>query len=168
MAAPETVAALQQMLAQTMGDKTAAARAALGSIAQSTPLADVSRANPLLPRPSSSPVGGGGGPVPGVRGDRASIAAMVREMAAARGWTGAEAEALHRLIMKESGYNNTAQNPRSTAYGIFQFLDRTWGGYGVPKTSDPRAQTEAGLRYIAARYGSPSRALQFHQSRGWY
>lgn len=30
----------------------------------------------------------------------------------------------------ESGGNPTAQNPSSTASGLFQFLDSTWAGYG--------------------------------------
>lgn len=74
----------------------------------------------------------------------------------------------YSLLMKESGFRNTAQNPTSTAYGMFQFLDSTWGGYGIPKTSDPRLQTIAGGRYIAGRYGNPANALAFHLRNNWY
>src|SRR6266498_921481 len=81
------------------------------------------------------------------------------------GWNSpGELAAWYQLGMKESGWNNNAQNPTSTAYGIGQFLDSTWGGYGIPKTSDPAQQVEAMARYIKARYGSPSRALAFHLS----
>lgn len=76
--------------------------------------------------------------------------------------------ALDWLVMKESGYNNTAQNPRSTAYGMFQFLNGTWKGYGIEKTSDPESQAIAGMRYIQARYGTPEKAKQFHLANGWY
>lgn len=101
--------------------------------------------------------------------DRESVRSMVRDYAAKTyGWTDAEWDALDRLIMKESGYNPTAQNPKSSAFGIFQFLDRTWQGYGVPKTADPHQQTVAGLRYIKARYGTPSKALAFHLRNNWY
>lgn len=34
------------------------------------------------------------------------------------------------VMMRESGGNITAQNPRSTASGKWQFLRSTWGGYG--------------------------------------
>ncbi|WJN63463.1 hypothetical protein [Streptomyces phage phiScoe56] len=93
-----------------------------------------------------------------------------RELAAERGWTGAEWTALEDLWTRESGWNPDAQNPTSTAYGIAQFLDSTWAGYGIAKTSDARLQIKAGLRYIAARYGTPSNALGFwlRQSPHWY
>ncbi|QEQ94084.1 hypothetical protein SEA_SAFTANT_52 [Streptomyces phage Saftant] len=93
-----------------------------------------------------------------------------RELAAERGWTGAEWTALEDLWTRESGWNPHAQNPTSTAYGIAQFLDSTWAGYGIAKTSDARLQIKAGLRYIAARYGTPSNALGFwlRQSPHWY
>ncbi|WJN62832.1 hypothetical protein [Streptomyces phage phiScoe2] len=93
-----------------------------------------------------------------------------RELAAERGWTGAEWTALEDLWTRESGWSPHAQNPTSTAYGIAQFLDSTWAGYGIAKTSDARLQIKAGLRYIAARYGTPSNALAFwlRQSPHWY
>lgn len=87
--------------------------------------------------------------------------------AAARGWTGAQWTALDRLWTRESGWNNVAQNPHSTAYGIAQFLDSTWAGYG-PKTSDPTLQIRYGLAYIANRYGDPVRAWAHETSAGWY
>jgi hypothetical protein len=93
-----------------------------------------------------------------------------REAAAKRGWTGSEWTALEQLWTNESDWNPHAQNPTSTAYGIAQFLDSTWSGYGTSKTSDPERQIEAGLRYIAARYGTPSNALAFwhRQQPHWY
>ena len=50
---------------------------------------------------------------------------------------------LYKLVMSESGFSNTAQNPSSTAFGMFQFLDGTWAGAGVAKTSDPWLQSVA-------------------------
>ena len=46
----------------------------------------------------------------------------------------------------------------STAYGIAQFLDSTWAGTGIAKTSDGYRQIDAGLIYIENRYGSPCSA----------
>ena len=109
--------------------------------------------------------GGGGG------GASGPIAALVKNMAAALyGWTGSQWSALSRLLMGESGFNPNAQNPTSTAYGLFQFLNSTWAGVGARKTADPGGQTVAGLRYIAQVYGSPIRALAAWMSRTphWY
>lgn len=76
--------------------------------------------------------------------------------------------ALRQIVMHESGFNNTAQNPTSTAYGMFQFLDSTWGNYGFKKTSDPWIQTQAGLKYIKERYKDPQGAWKFWQEHNWY
>jgi hypothetical protein len=106
-----------------------------------------------------NPFGGGGG------GD---IRKMVQQKASAYGWgDGANWDALQWIINKESSWNPNAQNPNSSAYGLFQFLDGTWGAYGG-KTSDPGKQTDYGLSYIKGRYGSPSAARSFHESHGWY
>ncbi|MGY1624695.1 transglycosylase SLT domain-containing protein [Geodermatophilus sp. SYSU D00965] len=75
---------------------------------------------------------------------------------------------LEKLWGKESGWNPNAQNPSSTAYGIPQFLDSTWAGTGIAKTSDGYRQIDAGLIYIDSRYGSPCGAWAHSQSTGWY
>jgi hypothetical protein len=75
---------------------------------------------------------------------------------------------LEKLWGKESGWNPNAQNPSSTAYGIPQFLDSTWAGTGIAKTSDGYRQIDAGLIYIQKRFGSPCGAWSHSQSQGWY
>ena len=72
------------------------------------------------------------------------------------------------LIGKESGCRPTAQNPTSTAYGIFQFLDSTWASVGCVKTPDPVEQMRCGTKYVMQRYGSWAGARQFHLRSGWY
>lgn len=94
--------------------------------------------------------------------------ALGRQLAAQRGWSGNQWNALYTLGMRESGWRNTAQNPTSTAYGIGQFLDKTWGTVGGRKTSDPRLQIEYMLRYIAQRYGNPANAMNFWNRNHWY
>lgn len=85
------------------------------------------------------------------------------------GWgSGAELAALNWIVGKESGGNPNAQNPTSSAYGMFQFLDGTWASTGIGKTSDPSLQALAGMRYISSRYGSPTNAQAFWQANGWY
>jgi len=75
---------------------------------------------------------------------------------------------LENLWGKESGWNPNAQNPSSTAYGIPQFLDSTWKGTGIAKTSNGYRQIDAGLIYIDSRYGSPCGAWSHSKSTGWY
>jgi hypothetical protein len=75
---------------------------------------------------------------------------------------------LEKLWGKESGWNPNAQNPSSTAYGIPQFLNSTWAGTGIAKTSDGYRQIDAGLIYIQKRFGSPCGAWSHSQAKGWY
>jgi hypothetical protein len=75
---------------------------------------------------------------------------------------------LQSLWGKESGWNPNAQNSSSTAYGIPQFLDSTWAGTGIGKTSDGYRQIDAGLIYIDSRYGSPCGAWAHSRALNWY
>jgi hypothetical protein len=84
------------------------------------------------------------------------------------GGDGSQFSCLESLWGRESGWNPDAQNPTSTAYGIPQFLDSTWAGTGIGKTSDGYRQIDAGLIYINSRYGSPCGAWSHSQSTGWY
>lgn len=94
--------------------------------------------------------------------------------AAAYGWnTGAQWDALDKLWTRESGWNNLAENPSSGAYGIPQSLpyskmpQAAWPArYGGQ--SDPVAQIQWGLSYIAGRYGDPVNAWAHETSAGWY
>ena len=52
-----------------------------------------------------------------------SVVDMARAMAEGRGWTGAQWDAIDWIVQRESSWNPNAQNPMSTAYGLFQFLD---------------------------------------------
>lgn len=112
--------------------------------------------------------GGGGTAVGSIPSNPKANFQFAQEIAPNYGWGANDLAAWYTLGMKESGWNNNAQNPTSTAYGIGQFLNSTWGSYGIPKTSDPKLQVEAMARYIKARYGSPSAALAFHNAHNWY
>ena len=72
-----------------------------------------------------------------------------------------EWKALFTLWNRESRWDYTADNPRSTAYGIPQMLK-------MPKDTPMLKQIDLGLKYINIRYGSPSKALAFHNRHGWY
>lgn len=101
-------------------------------------------------------------------------ARTVKELAHAAllqmGWPDSEWSSLDKLVEQESGWQPTAKNPSSTAYGLFQFLDSTWATVGAVRTPDPTQQIVAGLAYIRQRYGRPSSAWAFwqRQSPHWY
>lgn len=108
------------------------------------------------------------GSVPNATGMAKLVQTIAQSFA---GWgSGYQWDALYKLIMGESGFRSNAQNPTSTAYGLFQFLDSTWGTVGAHKTSDPTQQTIAGLKYIQRSYGSPAQAYAAWSSRSphWY
>lgn len=72
-----------------------------------------------------------------------------------------EWKALFTLWDRESRWDYTADNPRSSAFGIPQMLNMS------PDTPMIR-QIELGLKYIAHRHGTPTEALAFHNRNGWY
>ncbi|WP_348240207.1 transglycosylase SLT domain-containing protein, partial [Salmonella enterica] len=76
-----------------------------------------------------------------ITGGGDDVRGIVQNVAKSFGWgSGPLWDALAWLIGKESSWNPKAQNPKSTAYGLFQFLDSTWASVGGRKTSDPTAQ----------------------------
>lgn len=79
-----------------------------------------------------------------------------------------EFEALHELIDRESKWDSDAQNPKSTAYGLAQFVDKTWDLVEIEKSDDFRIQLIAAQKYVMMRYGSWVKALEHHKRYGWY
>jgi len=83
------------------------------------------------------------------------------------GW-GTEWNSIVLIINGESKWCETAQNPWTSAFGLGQFLNSTWAGVGISKTTDPLLQAEAMMVYISGRYGTPSRAWAWKSVHGWY
>jgi hypothetical protein len=113
---------------------------------------------------------GGGGPGGRAAGNGGSVAqniALGRALAAKRGWTGPQWNALQQLWMRESGWRTNADNPSSSAYGIPQALT-SLHNLGDKYKSDPRTQILWGLNYIAGRYGNPAAAMQFWKKNNYY
>ena len=93
-----------------------------------------------------------------------------------------EWQAMRGLLKRETGTYNvtsrhaTLRNPRSSAYGVAQFLGKgpigsltgTWKSVGIHKTNDPIMQIRAMYRYVHRRYGSAAKALAYHRKRGYY
>ena len=72
------------------------------------------------------------------------------------------------LVYKESGWKDTADNPKSSAYGLGQFLDSTWKTVGCKKTPDKYVQIDCMLNYIELRYDTPYKAMVHHKKNNWY
>jgi hypothetical protein len=116
---------------------------------------------------ATSQAGGGASLHP--TGAGATVQALMQSMAASVGWTGAQWSALNSVEMAEAGYNLTAQNPTSNAYGLAQFINgpSEYAAYGGNSTT-AAGQITAMLNYIAQRYGNPAAAWQHELDFGWY
>lgn len=73
-----------------------------------------------------------------------------------------------KIIDKESDWNPLAQNRKSTAFGIGQFLNSTWEIVGYEKTKNPYDQIDAMTQYVKLIYGNGCNAWHFKSQRGWY
>jgi hypothetical protein len=77
--------------------------------------------------------------------------------------------ALDALWSHESGWNHTAANPSSGAYGIPQALPgNKMASVASDWETNPATQIRWGLGYIRDRYGSPDAAWSYFQANGWY
>ena len=79
-------------------------------------------------------------------------------------------DAEYFIIMKESGGDPTADNPRSTAFGLGQLLldgRRHYLGDNYD-TIDCGLQLQAFRGYVRDRYGTAENAHAFWLSHGWY
>lgn len=126
---------------------------------------------------TSSDVSGGG-----------SGQTALQQAATAKGWgSGAEWTALEAIENQEAGFNPTATNPTSGAYGMAQSLGHSfaggpapngvneYGGYGLTASQseqasmgDPTYQAIWMVNYIASRYGDPIAGEQFHLANNYY
>ncbi|MFE7407956.1 G5 domain-containing protein [Isoptericola sp. NPDC057559] len=98
-----------------------------------------------------------------------STRSIGQQMAAARGWSGSQWTCLESLWTKESGWNASAANPSSGAFGIPQSLPGSkMASAGADWRTNPATQIEWGLGYIADVYGTPCGAWGHSQSVGWY
>lgn len=87
-----------------------------------------------------------------------------RQQAAGRGWTGLQWRCLLTLWDNESQWDEQADNPTSTAYGIAQALPgRRMASAGADWRTSAPTQIRWGLAYIGGRYGTPCGAW-----RHWY
>jgi hypothetical protein len=85
------------------------------------------------------------------------------------GWSGSQFSCLQPLWERESGWDVTAENPSSGAYGIPQALSgSSMASSGPDWQTDAATQIRWGLTYIQGRYGSPCGAWAHEEAEGWY
>lgn len=77
-------------------------------------------------------------------------------------------ESFYKIIHAESRWNPNAQNPKSSAFGLGQFLSSTWKSTGIEKTNDPYQQIDGVIIYIHERYDDPVKAWNHWQKMHWY
>lgn len=82
-------------------------------------------------------------------------------------WSENDYDALVKLWAKESNWNPNAKNKKSGACNIPQAMpcSKIAKKYG---DNSWQSGIKWGLEYIKSRYGSPSKAWQHFQNKGWY
>ena len=81
----------------------------------------------------------------------------------------AQYNAFSKIVEHESGWNVTATNSSSGAYGLVQALPGSkMASAGSDWKTNAKTQIKWGLDYMKSRYGSPTGAWAFWQANGWY
>ncbi|MFD0069629.1 transglycosylase SLT domain-containing protein, partial [Streptomyces sp. NPDC127574] len=77
--------------------------------------------------------------------------------------------AFSKIVEHESGWNPSATNSSSGAYGLVQALPGSkMASAGSDWKTNPKTQIKWGLESMKSRYGSPAGAWNFWQANGWY
>lgn len=85
------------------------------------------------------------------------------------GWGSDQFTCYDNIIMRESEWIVTADNPTSSAYGIPQALPgKRMASEGADWETNPATQIKWGLKYVKERYGTPCKAWSFKRANGWY
>ena len=88
--------------------------------------------------------------------------AYVSQRATRSGIVGVQQRCLMEIIRRESRFNPKADNPRSSAYGLFQQLHLKPG-------TPIEDQVRLGLKYLRTRYPHGAcQALRFHTANGYW
>jgi len=94
---------------------------------------------------------------------------IAQAMLLRQGYGEGEWTCLEELWTRESGWNLSAANSSSGAYGIPQALPgEKMATFGADWQTNPITQISWGLWYIRATYGSPCAALSHENSSGYY
>lgn len=92
----------------------------------------------------------------GVLPEPDDVASAIDTAAAA---TGVDVKTLRTIAILESGMDPAAKNPRSTAGGLFQFVDKTARAYGLQDRYDPMQAASAAARLTRDNVATLTAAL---------
>jgi hypothetical protein len=94
---------------------------------------------------------------------------IAQDMLGQYGWSWTQFTCLQPLWQRESGWDATAYNASSGAYGIPQALPAgKMASVGADWQSSPATQIRWGLSYIRDVYGTPCGAWAHEEADGWY
>jgi hypothetical protein len=94
---------------------------------------------------------------------------IAQRMLGSYGWSASQFSCLQPLWNAESGWNVSASNTTSGAYGIPQALPGSkMASAGADWQTSAATQIRWGLGYIRSVYGSPCGAWSHEQAYGWY
>lgn len=101
--------------------------------------------------------------------DTNSLKQYAHDLVISYGWSEYDYECLVKLWNRESGWRPNAVNKKSGACGIPQSLPCSkMKSEGSDYKTNGKTQIRWGLKYIKNRYGSPSKAWEHSQQKGWY
>jgi hypothetical protein len=90
-------------------------------------------------------------------------------MVIGKGWSIEQWNCVDFIVMHESSWSVTADNPTSSAYGIPQALPGSkMATHGREWRTSAWVQIAWMLDYMRARYGSPCGAWKHKRATGWY
>lgn len=85
------------------------------------------------------------------------------------GWGDDQFTCFDKIITQESGWNVSATNRSSGAYGIPQALPGSkMATAGADWQTNPATQIKWALGYVQGRYSTPCGAWSFKSAHGWY
>ena len=119
---------------------------------------------------TSSTTSAGTGSNPKATGSNAKghLQAYAKALLGKFGWSN-QWDDFNSLEMSEAGWNVSATNKSSGAYGLAQALPASkYNSAGKDWKTSGETQLRWMMDYIKGRYGSPSAAWSFHQKNNWY
>lgn len=112
----------------------------------------------------------GGSTTTNIPSNKKQIASIAQQLARKYGWSsGMQWADFVNVVNAESGWNVSATNPQSGAYGIPQALPGDkMASAGSDWRTNPATQIKWMLGYIKQTYGTPASAWAHEQSVHWY
>ncbi len=104
-----------------------------------------------------------------VMGSTTTAAAATPQQIAKQMMPAGQFQCFSNIVERESGWDHTATNSSSGAYGLVQALPASkMASAGSDWKTNPKTQIKWGLDYMNDRYGSPCGAWNFWQANHWY